>query len=181
MTEVRYRQYGRFPQMLPRSLSFRLLAALLIPYVALISLPRSARAQIMAPSLPGEPRPQQQSSSGGIVPMQVGLPEDTEVVEPERHLPTVPGVPPIPLEQPLDPDKYICGRGDVFELNFWGRQNFKQRVTVDPEGRTFISKVGYVDIVGKTLRQAREIMKGAVLVPGVVDQMHDMSAVRLSR
>src|SRR5262249_55498479 len=111
--------------MLPRSLSFRLVSALLIPYVALISLPGSARAQIIAPpSLPGEPRLPGSSSSGGVVPMQIGLPEDTETEAsgPERHPAAVPARP-VPLEQPLDPDKYICGRGDVFELNFWGRQN----------------------------------------------------------
>jgi len=95
--------------------------------------------------------------------MQVGLPQDTEVVQAERPVLNPGAVPTLPLEEPLDPDKYICGRGDVFELNFWGRQNFKLRMTVDLEGRAFISKVGYVEIVGKTLRKAREIVKSAVL------------------
>jgi protein involved in polysaccharide export with SLBB domain len=145
--------------MKPRySTSFRLFAALLIPYVALVSLPGIARAQILAPSLPGEtPAP------AAAVSMQVAAPQDTEVVQAERPVINPGGVPTLPLEEPVDPDKYICGRGDVFELNFWGRQNFKLRVTVDLEGRTFISKVGYADIVGKTLRQAREIVKAAVL------------------
>src|SRR5690349_7243469 len=35
-----------------------------------------------------------------------------------------------PIDEPVDPDKYVCGPGDVFELNFWGLQNFKLRVTV---------------------------------------------------
>src|SRR5439155_24235227 len=70
--------------------------------------------------------------------------------------------PTFPLEEPLDPAKYICGRGDTFELNFWGAQNFKLRVTVDIEGRTFIPKVGYVEVVGKTLADARTIVKKAV-------------------
>ena len=47
-------------------------------------------------------------------------------------------------------------------MNFWGQQNFRIRATVDIEGRTFISKIGYVDIVGKTLAQAREILKKLV-------------------
>ena len=142
------------------SSSFRLLAALLVPYVALISLPGSARAQIIAPSLPGEPGT---SAPASAVPMQVGLPQDTEVVQAERPVINPGGVPTLPLEEPLDPDKYICGRGDIFELNFWGRQNFKLRMTVDLEGRAFISKVGYVAIVGKTLHQARDIVKAAVM------------------
>src|SRR5207245_9219104 len=40
---------------------------------------------------------------------------------------------------------------------------FKLRGEVEPEGRAFVSKVGYVGIVGKTLRQAREIVRAAVL------------------
>jgi protein involved in polysaccharide export with SLBB domain len=68
----------------------------------------------------------------------------------------------VPLEEPLDPKTYICGRGDSFELNFWGQQNLRLRVTVDMEGRTFIPKVGYVEIVGKTLAEAREVVKRAV-------------------
>src|SRR5207302_5870641 len=140
------------------STSFRLLAALLIPYVALISLPGTARAQITSPSLTGETQ-----APGAAVPMQVAAPQDTEVLQAERPVINPGGVPTLPLEEPGDPDKYICGRGDVFELNFWGRQNFKLRMTVDLEGCAFISKVGYVAIVGKTLRQAREIVKSAVL------------------
>jgi protein involved in polysaccharide export with SLBB domain len=146
--------------LLRSSTSFRILAALLIPYLAIISLPCSARAQVLAPGLPNEPPA---SSTAPAVPMQVNLPQDTEVVQAERPVINPGGVPTLPLEEPLDPDKYICGRGDVFELNFWGRQNFKLRVTVDLEGRTFISKVGYVDIVGKSLTQSRAIIKKAVL------------------
>src|SRR5712664_3718408 len=140
--------------MLPRSFAFRILASVLVPYVALISLPGSARAQIIAPSMPGEPGT---SAPAAAVPMQ-----DAEVLQAERPVINPGGVPTLPLEEPLDPDKYICGRGDLFELNFWGRQNFKLRMTVDLEGRAFISKVGYVDIVGKTLRRAREVVKAAV-------------------
>src|SRR5205085_9241597 len=126
----------------------------------LVGLPAAAKAQVLGPGLPVEPM---ERSSAGTVPMSVAAPSDTEVVQAERPVVNPTGVPTLPLEEPVDPDKYICGRGDIFELNFWGQQNFKLRVTVDMEGRTFISKVGYVDIVGKTLRQAREIVKAAVL------------------
>src|SRR5712671_217898 len=146
--------------MLPRSFAFRVLASVLIPYVALISLPGSARAQIIAPSMPGAPGT---SAPAAAVPMEVAVPQDTEVLQAERPVINPGGVPTLPLEEPLDPDKYICGRGDLFELNFWGRQNFKLRMTVDLEGRAFISKVGYVAIVGKTLHQARDIVKAAVM------------------
>jgi polysaccharide biosynthesis/export protein len=69
---------------------------------------------------------------------------------------------PIALEQPVDPDKYICGPGDVFELNFWGQQNFRLRISADLEGRVFITKVGYVDVAGKTLTDVRSQVKKKV-------------------
>src|SRR5205085_1807660 len=111
----------------------------------------AAGAQIVAPRFANEGA----ASASPVVPMQIGVPQETEVVQSERPILNATPTAPVPLEQPLDPDKYVCGRGDVFELNFWGRQNFKLRVTVDLEGRAFISRVGYVDILGKTLRQAR--------------------------
>ncbi len=144
---------------LRNSLCFRIIATVLAPSMIVLGLPGAARAQVLAPGLPNVDV--ERSSPG--VPMSLSVPSDTEVLQAERPVINPAAVPTLPLEEPLDPDKYICGRGDVFELNFWGRQNFKLRVTVDMEGRTFISKVGYVNIVGKTLRQARAIVQRAVL------------------
>src|SRR5438132_937383 len=141
------------------TLWFRSTAALLAVSMIILGAPSAVRAQVVVPGIDPIDRP----SSAATVPMSVAVPSDTEVVQAERPVINPSPVSTLPLEEPLDPDKYICGRGDVFELNFWGRQNFKLRVTVDMEGRTFISKVGYVDIVGKTLRLARGIIKTAVL------------------
>ncbi len=66
------------------------------------------------------------------------------------------------IDAPLDPDAYVCGPGDILELNFWGVQNFKLRVTVDLEGRAFVPKTGFLDLGGKTLSQARRIMRDSV-------------------
>src|SRR4051794_16039503 len=69
---------------------------------------------------------QQAGSAAPSITTPVGL-GDTEVMSPERPL-----VSPAPAVQPavdesIDPDKYVCGNGDVLELNFWGVQNFKLR------------------------------------------------------
>lgn len=61
----------------------------------------------------------------------------------------------VPLEQPIDPNSYVCGPGDTFELNFWGQQNFRLRMAADLEGRVFISKVGFVSVSGKSLTVVR--------------------------
>lgn len=67
-----------------------------------------------------------------------------------------------PVDEPLDPDKYVCGSGDVLELNFWGVQNFKLRVIVDLEGRAFVPKTGYLTLKGKTFSEARRMIREAV-------------------
>ncbi len=67
-----------------------------------------------------------------------------------------------PLDAPVDPESYVCGPGDLFELNFWGQQNLKLRMVVDVEGRAFLPKIGYLDLRGKTLAQARRAMRETV-------------------
>ena len=99
-------------------------------------------------------------------PFATGAPQEqpygTEDGRPERPPLTTPVPPTTAIDEPLDPDRYVCGPGDVLELNFWGVQNFKQRVTIDLEGRAFVAKVGYLNLLGKTLSQGRRIMVDSV-------------------
>ena len=67
-----------------------------------------------------------------------------------------------PLDEPLDPERYILGPGDVLELHFWGVENFRLRVVVDLEGRAFVAKVGYLSLNGKTLAEAKQVMRASV-------------------
>jgi len=130
-------------------------------YVGLLCSPLAAQAQGFEGMLSGTGR---ESSAGEAAPnITAGLPGGTEVIQAERPVINPLPLPSLAIEEPVDPNAYICGRGDVLELNFWGRQNFKLRLAVDLEGRTFISKVGYVDIGGKTLTQARAVVRSAVL------------------
>ena len=76
--------------------------------------------------------------------------------------PFVPARSQVALETPIDPDRYICGRGDQFELNLWGPQNIRIRAEVDAEGRIFVPRVGYVIVQGKTLSQTRVAVKAAI-------------------
>ncbi len=142
--------------------------------VALVACPSLARAQVE-----GDPRDERRDPRDlrrpGSAPATAPLPVPTrpmtltpgdDEATPEVERPPLPAPMPrddVALEEPLDPDSYICGRGDVFELNFWGQQNLKQRVTVDMEGRAFIARVGYVDVRDKTLTQTRAIIRKAVL------------------
>jgi protein involved in polysaccharide export with SLBB domain len=105
---------------------------------------------ISGPAARTEPEP---------LPPLVGL----EIPRAERTPATTappPGLPPVDVA--VDPDAYVCGPGDVFELNFWGLQNFKLRSTVDLEGRAFVPKVGFFELKGKTLSEARRVFRESV-------------------
>ena len=150
---------------------------ILVGMFAIFALVNTALAQPYAPysTNPNDPQlPQQQApdaklpaSSDTRPPITITMPDKTEVngAPSSAELTPPPAVPaplPISLEQPIDPDAYICGPGDVFELDFWGQQNFRLKVTIDLEGRAFISKVGYVTVSDKTLSAVRTLIKQKV-------------------
>jgi protein involved in polysaccharide export with SLBB domain len=126
-----------------------------------------ARGQGLPQQMAQQPSPA--PAQGPSLQIDMGMPAETEVMQAGRPIINSERAFSLPLDAPLDPDKYMVGRGDVLELNFWGAQNYKLRVAVDMEGHTFVSKVGYIDILGKTLTEARAIMKKAVLryLPGL--------------
>src|SRR5687767_3870279 len=105
--------------------------------VAAMLLLSAAAAWAQMPQSPSAPTPLD-GNGGSKIPVTAG---QTEVLGAEASAASSAAAP-VSLEEPIDPAKYICGPGDVFELNFWGQQNFRLKIAVDLEGRTFISKVG---------------------------------------
>jgi protein involved in polysaccharide export with SLBB domain len=145
---------------------------ILVGLVALAATMNVAVAQVYPTELPGDQRgsaapppttrmpvtmPQSQPANPGDEPM-----DPTDEAAPQVVVPQVVLPPPVSLEQPIDPDTYVCGAGDALELNFWGQQNLRLKLTVDLEGRAFIPKVGYVAVAGKTLTAVRTAMKQKV-------------------
>jgi protein involved in polysaccharide export with SLBB domain len=118
--------------------------------LAVVAIASAAFAQ----PLP-DPLVDNRAAAGGGAKIPVTMPGDPEVLGAERAAATAPAAP-VSIEQPIDPNTYICGPGDTFELNFWGQQNFRLKIAVDLEGRTFISKVGFVTVAGKTLETVRK-------------------------
>jgi polysaccharide biosynthesis/export protein len=100
-------------------------------------------------------RPIETRTGNGNTKIPITMPGGTEVLGAESTA-TSAAAESISLEQPIDPNKYICGPGDTFELNFWGQQNFRLRIAANLEGRVFISKVGFVAVTGKTLTVVRK-------------------------
>ncbi|MFL5440574.1 MAG: hypothetical protein ACJ79W_15550, partial [Myxococcales bacterium] len=84
----------------------------LVPALVWTTFPAIARAQAIAPSFPGDPR----AGGAGGVSMPIPQPADGELAAPERSATTASRSAAVPLEEPIDPDKYVCGSGDVFEL-----------------------------------------------------------------
>jgi polysaccharide biosynthesis/export protein len=120
----------------------------------LVALSASAAAQPSTDPLP----PDRGTNSDTKIP--VGS-TGTEVLGAEGQG-TTSSAAPIPLDQPIDPNTYKCGPGDAFEINFWGQQNFRLKVSADLEGRVFISKVGFVTVSGKTLTEVRSLIRKKV-------------------
>jgi protein involved in polysaccharide export with SLBB domain len=140
-----------------RSTPFRRALAILLCVQPVFWMSNVALAQALS-----QPGGLSMPSTGAPAPPAPVAPAEPEVVRAERPVltPVVPGAPPV--DEPLDPDRYVCGPGDVLELNFWGLQNFKLRVTVDLEGRAFVSRVGYFSLQGKTLSEARRMLRTSV-------------------
>lgn len=130
----------------------RLLCSCLVGFVVLTS----ATASAQVPDVRSDTAPNTSTAATSIP-----LPEATEVLGAENAAVSAPPAS-VALEQPIDPDAYICGPGDTFDLNFWGKQNFRLRIAADLEGRTFISKIGFVQVAGKTLTAVRTAIKNKV-------------------
>jgi protein involved in polysaccharide export with SLBB domain len=62
----------------------------------------------------------------------------------------------ISQDQQIDPDAYVVGPGDIFELYIWGEWNRSYLVQVDPEGNAIVPTVGSFAVSSQTLAQVKE-------------------------
>lgn len=139
-----------------RSRSCRALALALCAQPA-FWLGATAQAQVFRAPVGDEPAGRQAGGPAPAVPIAA---VDPDAARAERA--AAPQAPAPAVDEPLDPDRYVCGPGDVLELNFWGVQTFKLRATVDLEGRAYVARVGYLQLGGKTLSEARRELRASV-------------------
>ena len=59
------------------------------------------------------------------------------------------------LEQPVDPETYMVGPGDVLSLNIWGGMEQRLPLIVNPEGVVSIPTVGDLKLSGLTLADTK--------------------------
>jgi protein involved in polysaccharide export with SLBB domain len=116
-----------------------------------------------APILPGQPgQPGLQGLPSGVGAMPFGATQREMDASGRSAAGSQVTSPATPVDEPLDPARYVLGPGDVLELHFWGIENFRVRVTVDLDGRAFVPKVGYLILRGKTLTETEALLKGSV-------------------
>lgn len=73
-----------------------------------------------------------------------------------------PTLPMVPLEQAVDPAKYVVGPSDVFSVNVWLGTGFSFRSAVTPEGSLIIPTVGEVRVAGITLAEVKQRVRHRV-------------------
>ncbi|MCH8031361.1 MAG: SLBB domain-containing protein [Bacteroidetes bacterium] len=67
-----------------------------------------------------------------------------------------------PLEGPVDPDSYLVGPGDGFELSIGGMIPLSQRITVSAGGTLVVPDVGSFYVADRTLRSVRNEVRSAL-------------------
>lgn len=68
----------------------------------------------------------------------------------------------VPIENAIDPEKYIIGPNDLFTLGLYGYINQQIPLSVSPEGSVIIPTVGEIEINGLRLSEAKEKVTSAV-------------------
>ena len=144
----------------PRRIHIRLLRGLATLAFA-AGATAGAAPYAFAQSLPILERPEPTAGAPTGVKIPVDLPDVTEVLGSEASGNTSPPAS-VPVDQPINPDEYVCGPGDVFEIVFWGKQNFRLQIAANLEGNVFISKIGFVKVTGKSLTAVRSAVRKEV-------------------
>jgi protein involved in polysaccharide export with SLBB domain len=62
------------------------------------------------------------------------------------------------LETAIDPETYIVGPGDVFNIEVEGLEAYSANLTVSPEGKLILPTLGAYDVEGKSVAEVRRIV-----------------------
>jgi polysaccharide export outer membrane protein len=67
------------------------------------------------------------------------------------------------LEKSIEAKEYVVGAGDILSIDIWGEININYTLGITPEGNLLIPRVGSVDVSGRSLKEAKEIIQEAVM------------------
>lgn len=75
---------------------------------------------------------------------------------------TPPPIPSVPLERPVDPERYALIPGDQLHLGIWGESPTAHFLTVSPEGDLIVPNAGPVPVAGRSLADAEAQVRSAL-------------------
>jgi len=65
-----------------------------------------------------------------------------------------------PVDNPVPPDDYRLGPGDVLVVTIWGQAEFQNNFTIGKDGAIFPSNIGKIFLKGMTYKNARSLLTG---------------------
>jgi protein involved in polysaccharide export with SLBB domain len=77
----------------------------------------------------------------------------------------------VPMEGPVNADRYIVGPFDLFQLGIWGPFGVSYPLTVTPEGTVIIPTVGEVAVAGVKLSEAKSRIQKKVKTKYLTDDV----------
>jgi len=66
------------------------------------------------------------------------------------------------LEKEIDPESYIMGPGDVLQVSIVSTKTIEHKVTVSPDGKLLVPGIGIVNVKGKNLNEAEDLIQKCV-------------------
>jgi len=102
---------------------------------------------------------------GQIQPLRLSLDQKKELdkkkLEEPEQMPSAFQLQSQPLEAAIDPEKYIIGPGDMFQITIWAAENLSFNLPVVPEGKLIIPTIGTLDVDRKTLSAVKQMIATA--------------------
>lgn len=63
------------------------------------------------------------------------------------------------VDKPIDPEKYIVGPGDEFKVTIMQYEPLELKITVSPDSKIYIPKIGLIEVKENTLKEVYELIK----------------------
>ncbi len=68
-----------------------------------------------------------------------------------------------PLEERINPEKYIVGPGDLFNINILTSENLNFNIKINPSGNLMVPGVGVIELGAVNLHTARELIQKSIM------------------
>lgn len=105
---------------------------------------------------------EEQSQRGRVEPLRLSLDQKKELenkkLQEQEQMPGAFQFQSQPLEAAIDPETYVIGPGDIFQITIWAAEDLSFNLPVVPEGKLIIPTVGTLEVDGKTLAEVKQMI-----------------------